>query len=204
MSRATRSIAVLILAAFCCIPRADATPIANPYTTFSSWQAALSGTATDVFSGASISNGTQTPYTLNGFTFSGTNMQESNEAFSGSTITITTPSGGETAIILYIIDQAGLNNAGSFTLTLSDSETSGSITLTGSPAHEWYGFTDNTAITSLVVTANIGTLSIDDLQYGTSSQASAPTAEAGTLLLTLGGLLILFGSGRKLLQRASA
>ena len=203
MSRAIRSIAVLIAAAFSCIPRTDATPIANPYTTLSSWQAALSGTATDL-TFTSISNGSQTSYTLGSFIFSGSNMQESNQAFSGSSITITTPTGGETAIILHISDQPGLNNAGYFTVTLSDGETSGSIALKGSSATPWYGFTDNTAINSLVVTADTGTLSIDDLQYGTSSQASAPTAETGTLLLTFGGLLILFGSGRKLVQRVSA
>jgi hypothetical protein len=203
MSRAIRFLSVLIGAVVCCIPRADATPITNPYTSFSSWQAALSGSATDL-NFPSIPNGSQTTYALGGFTFTGTNMQEANQAFSGSSITVTAPAGGETAMILYIQDQAGLNNATSFTITLSDGETSGPVTLPLN-GHVWYGFTDNTAITSLTVSVNSGSsLSIGDLEYGTSSQASAPTAEAGTLLLTCGGLLILFGSGRKLIRRASA
>src|SRR5579875_1145594 len=172
MDRRVGFIAAALCSAMLLAAGASATPITNPYTDFSSWEAALSGSPTDLNPNGNVPPGGQTSYTLDGFTFSGTNMDEEAGGFSGSTITITAPSGGETAMILYLGRDSN-DNATSFTMTLSDNEASSSITIPGQSGRslEWYGFTDITPITYLTVSTGNGTkLFVSDLQYGVAAQ----------------------------------
>ena len=211
MFQKAHSLAIPLAAALLCLAQAGATPITNPYsgqgpsagsTALNNWKAALTGSSTML--DFTTLTGTETsPKTLGGFTFSGFSAVV-NQEFDGSNITITPPSGGETAIFLFVNDQSGRDTASSFTLTLSDGEASGSIPLSVGPSGaEYYGFTTSSPITSVVLAASSGTLSIGELWYGTAqgSGGTEPTPEAATILLTAGGFFLLFGCQRKLFLR---
>jgi hypothetical protein len=139
---------------------------------------------------------------LSGFLFTGPSLGPSTSNPTGATssaITLTTPIGGETALLFHV---RGAN----FNLILSDGESYSNL------AMGFYGFSSATAITSLTVTTVSGTLTMDDFWYGVSSSAGQgtgtpptdPTPEVATFFLTCGGLLILFGSGRRLMHKQIA
>jgi len=202
------AISVLTLTA---VPLLAATiPAANTYSNLATWQSAVgAGNATELNFG-NVSNGSVTPYPLGSFSFSGAGMTEENQAFQASAIDITS-SVTVTAVILWVDVPSG-DNATSFSLTLSDGETSGPVPITTDSRNRsavFYGFTDTTGISSINVTGD-GIFTIGDLWYSTAGLTggsppppnqpppSTPTSEAATYILTCGGLLLLFSLGRKL------
>lgn len=199
------AISVLTMAA---VPLLATTiPAGNTYSSLASWQTAVgTGNATDLtFNATTVPNGTKTPFTLGDFTFSGTGMTEENQQFEASTIHIAS-SIPVSAVLLWIDTPGG--SGGSFSLTLSDGETSGSVPISMNTYHQYavyYGFKGSTGITSIDVTgAGIG---VGDLWYSTAGLTQPPpkrpdpTPEAATSLLMSGGLLLLFSTGRKLPPR---
>lgn len=218
MHQRMRLFAVIVAGVFFSAAFAIATPITNPYSgsssaTFTSWESALSGSPTTL-NFSSLTGSETSPDTLGGFTFSGF-TKVADQEFEGSSITVTAPSGGETAMFLYINDQS-LNGdqASSFTLTLSDGESSTvNLASCSSGLCSYYGFTDTTPITSLTLTASSSTLSIGGFWYGAAAGGTGnngggngnnnnnndpPAAEGATMILTSGGLLLLFGVGQRL------
>jgi hypothetical protein len=169
-------------------------------TSYPTWNtpAYITGSATEITFPSASSSYPNNQITIGGFTFTGGPSPSGNTGPTATSINITTPAGGETAMFFFVQKGGGTTNQpGGFSLILSDGESFPNLSGT-------FGFSSTSAITSATLNAASGSITLYDFLYGTSSQASAPTAEAGTLLLTCGGLLILFGSGRKLFQRTSA
>ncbi|MBV9612442.1 MAG: hypothetical protein JO091_08210 [Acidobacteriaceae bacterium] len=110
----------------------------------------------------------------------------------GGYIDIAMPTGGENAILL------SLAGSGSITVTLSD----GSV-LTSSPG--FFGFSISHDVTSADITTTGGTVTLNDFYFANSALTQdppgSPVAETGTVTLTCAGLLILLGTGRKLIVR---
>lgn len=188
---------------------------ADTITTVStaSWAGTLTGTPTDLFA-SSIPTVSSHRATDGGFTFAGSNLTNSTATYNNhtlsdldaGTITITPPTGGESAFELLV--EAGLNsNTSQYTLIINGNYETESF--------GWIAFDDSTPITSLqVATMGTGDIGLLDVQYGTAIVQSQPgggddsdppsVPEASTSLLTGGGmLLLLFSISRKLLPRKS-
>jgi len=195
---------------------ATATTITS--TTFPSWKTNLTGSPTEVDFSKVGFNSYNTAGGLNlsavgnssvifGFTgpdngsfqLSGTSYQGltalAGSTDSGAAINVTMPSAGENAVLLSM----GSTSGTPLTLTLSDGE---SFSLSSG----LFGLSISHPITSFVLTTTPGSQAvIDDLWYGNSSltqdQGSgnnpAPDSEGATLILIIGGSLILFGVRRK-------
>lgn len=163
----------------------------------SAWESSVNGTGTDLpFS--TVQNGSLASVSLGGFTFAGTSMTEYNNVFIARSIGVTMPSGGETGLLIDVASISGQTNATSFTLTLSDHETFTSLAL------GWYGIATASPITSLTISGpGTETTGLADLEYAAGTTQDTPTPEAATVLLTCGGLLVLFGCGRKLVFKSA-
>ena len=102
---------------------------------------------------------------------------------------IVAPATGETAMALYV------TSSGSITVVASDGST-----INGSSG--WFGFSASHPINSFAITTTASSVAFRDFFFANSSlpqdQASAPTPEAATLIMSCGGLLILFGAVRNL------
>lgn len=114
-------------------------------------------------------------------------------------IRINLPSGGENALLLSLAAQPGA----ALTVSLSDLE---SFTV----SNGLFGLALSHDITWLTISTVSGSQPVlDDFYFGTSNLAQdsgsqAQSAEAATALMIGGGLLILFGAGRKFTQRLAA
>lgn len=114
-------------------------------------------------------------------------------------ILINLPSGGENAILLGLAAQPGA----ALTVSLSDLE---SFTVSSG----LFGLTLSHDITWLSISTVSGSQPVlNDFYFGTSNLPQdqgnqAQSAEAATALMIGGGLLILFGAGRKFTQRLAA
>ncbi len=178
------------------------TPFEGPgvYTAgsaYANWIASLSGSAGEI---APSGTGTipAAGWSQANFNFQGPSMgwaPSGPAGLYGTSIDVTTPSGGEDALLIDVLGS-------SFNIQLSDGETFTGI----SPG--WFGFSSPVYISSMLVTGTSGSdVTVHDFFYGASSQNSPPvdpTPEAATFLLTIGGALILLGSGRKLALRQAA
>lgn len=116
---------------------------------------------------------------------------------SGGFLDIDTPASGENAVLL------ALTGSGTITVTLSDG-----TSLSGSAGV--FGFATSDLFNTIDVTTTGSEVTLTDFYYGTSSLTQdgqgnqdppAPSAEGATAALTLGGLLLLLASGRKLVFR---
>ena len=171
---------------------------ATPITSLTAWKATLTGSATELTFPSSSSSYSGNHLSLGLFLFTGPSLTVPVTGAPGPTssaVTTTMPTGGETAFMFHA------RGGSLFNLTMSDGESYSGL------ATGYYGFSSATSITSFTITAVSGTLTLDDFWYGVSSAAGSgnpptnPTPEAATFLLTCGGLLVLFGSGRKLVYR---
>lgn len=201
MYRRVRLIAAAIGAALYYIPQVGATTITYYGSTYSTalvaWSATLSGSPTDVSFASVPYSGSSTSFTLSNFTFADPSMSEYENAFLAHSLTITTPSGGETALLFDFTNLNGYANATSITVTFPDQESFSESSL------GWYGIAAASPLSSFTLTAAGNSsvkLAVDALEYGPTQQGQAPTSEAATLLLTAGGFLVLLGSGRKFLK----
>ncbi|MBV8551361.1 MAG: hypothetical protein JOY54_08680 [Acidobacteriaceae bacterium] len=109
-------------------------------------------------------------------------------------ITVSTPAGGENAVLLSLATTASTP----ITVTLSDGE---SFT----PAAGVFGLSLSHDVTWLTISTTSGSKPVvDDLEFATSTltqdaaQQASPSAEGATFALIAGGLLILIGGRRKL------
>ena len=195
--------AAAVLGASCAMASTVGTPFEGLQSygsgsAYAGWIASLSGSAGEIApsgGSGSISGGS---WSQSNFTFAGASMSwqplGDPSGLYGSSITVTTAAGGETALLIDVQQT-------SFNVLLSDGETFNLV----SPG--WFGFSSPVSITSIKVSASGSTnLIVHDFWYGTSSQTGTqdppPAApEAATILLTSGGLLILLGSGQKLMQK---
>lgn len=170
------------------------TTVSVTSASYTPWEASNPGAVDLNF--LSIVNGSQNPFTLGGFTFAGSGMVEHSNDVIATSIGVTAPSGGETSMAIYLGNVSGYTNATSFTLTFSDGSTA-SLSPLG-----LYAISSSTPIDSFTVTGN-SAIGIADLWYApvTQTQNQDPTPEAATVILTSGGLLILLGSGQRLMQK---
>jgi hypothetical protein len=135
-------------------------------------------------------------YSLTGVNYVGfKSLEGSSDA--GSSINIATPADGENALLFAF---ATTNNTPVY-VALSDGETF-------TAAKGVFGFSLSHPITSVMLSTDAGSqVVLDDLYYGLSSLpqdangGSTPTSgvpESGTLLMISGGLLVLFGTVKRL------
>jgi len=178
------------------------------YTTFNSWQGALTGAPVEAvdFSSGPVSNN-QVTGVFGIFFVTGTAsnaIPNALEDLSG-TMTVTAPAGGTSALMLYL----GANQANTasyapnqnLTITLTDSGLNQqTFTLTtGSTSLPW-GFTSGVAINTVTITAP-GGYDVDLLdfyagKYTAAAPPADPTPESSTLLM-IGGGLVFLGTKRK-------
>lgn len=194
--------AAIAFAALFCAAFAGATPITT--TSFSTWESDLTGSPTEM-NFSPISNQTYpsginlaavgdptTVFSLTGPTSEPgelTGNTAGGKTLTGSYIDFAMPSGGESAVVFALT-----SNSGTITVTLSDG------TVMTDP-NGVFGFVLNDSITSATITTTGSSVSLSDFFFGTSPLPQDPptaTVEASTFLLTCGGFLVLFGTGRKL------
>ena len=202
--------------------QALATPVTS--TTFSGWKATLTGAPTELdFNGVHYTtyntsagltlqavgnpalgykftgpdNGS---YYLSGITYNGL-LSLAGSSSSGADINVLTPSAGNNAILVSV----GSTASTPITLTLSDNE---SFTLnTGG----LFGMALTHPVTSLTVSTTSGSQPvINDFWFGSSSLTqdgggsggASPVPEGRTAMLVAGGILVLFGAGRRVARIA--
>jgi hypothetical protein len=198
-----RSLAVSVCSLFAAA--AHATTVTS--TTYSSWQATLNASPTLVdFSG--LSNGGSYPagFSTGSFLFSGpdgTGSSLHSYQVSGQNalygpgdgvgyINVALPTGGENALLFKLSTTSGTP----LTVTLSDGEVF-------NPAAGIFGFSISHDIASAQISTTNGSQPIIQwVYYGSSnvpqdSGQMQPTAEVATFFLIGGGLLIVFGSQKK-------
>lgn len=206
MSYRLRFGAIAIGAALLLAATAGATSVGTPFegptgygsgSAYANWIASVSGSPGEI---APSGTGSipATGWTQNNFNFKGSSMgwaPSGPAGLYGTSVTVTTPSGGEDAMLIDVLGS-------SFNILLSDGETFSALSA------GWFGFSSSVDITSMTISGTAGSdVTVHDFWYGASSQDSPPvdpTPEAATFLLTTGGALILLGSGRKLAQGQAA
>jgi hypothetical protein len=205
---------------------AGATPITNFTTTYATWSSPSSITGAPIDLNMNIASSgysNSTGDVVGGFAFTGpdngafylrtilysgnlngrnfTNNVLEGAPDAGGYINISTPAGGENAILIYLTT----NGSTAITATLSDGER---FTFnTTSSVMGVFGFSSSSLMTGLTLSTTPGSqVLIADLQYGTSSlpqdQPGSPTPEGATMALVGGGLLTFFGSRRKRAPRS--
>ena len=193
-------------------------------TTYSAWASQVTGTPTFVdletlSSGdySSASGITQGSYTFTGPDGAGwslgvqtfgnkTGIYGASDGVGG--IDVTLPGSGQSAIYFYANTEANnqLTNA-SLTLTLSDGESfiiaGGQFGVNISHPITWYALSTTSGQAAFLEWAYFGNSSLpqDGGTGGGGTPGQAP--EAATIALVGGGILILFGSKRKLMQKLS-
>lgn len=193
-------------------------------TTYTSWSAQVTGTPTfvDLETLATGNYSTASGITQGSYTFIGpdgsgwslgvqtfgnkTGMYGASDGVGG--IDVILPGTGQSAIYFYGNTEANntLTN-GSLTLTLSDGETfsisSGQFGLNISHAITWYALSTTSGQAAFLQWAYFGNSSLpqDGGTGGGGTPGQAP--EAATIALVGGGILVLFGSKRKLAQKLS-
>ena len=116
------------------------------------------------------------------------------------------PGSGQSAIYINVntYNNDSLNN-GPVTLTLSDGETFNNVTgqfgLSISHPITWYTVQTTSGQAAFLEWAYFGN---SNLPQDSGSGAGAPASEAATMALVGGGMLVLFGSKRKLIKRLAA
>ena len=197
---------------------------ATEYTTQASWVAALtSGANTEALQfanqdlvnptlfvngyGTFFGDGTASATTM-GYYYGSTSRTL--DALQDTTLTITAPSGGTNASLLWLgVNSIGGTSVTSEPLTITLTDTNGSITTfnltTGATSPSYFGFTSGTAINTITIATLTGyDVDLMDFNAGAYPEtATTPTAECATLLLAAGGLIIV-GVRRKLMRPVAA
>jgi hypothetical protein len=191
-------VGAICVAALLFAVNAKSTPITTQTTAnYNTWTSYLTGAPGEIQFPPQSSSYQGNQITISGFIFTGGPAQVGQSGPTAASINVSTPAGGETAMF-FAAHQLNSTQPAMFNLSLSDGEIFSGLS-------GQFGFAAPVAITSATLSGISGaSITLDDFFYGTSSQASTPTAETGTLLLTCGGLMILLGSARKLFRRASA
>jgi hypothetical protein len=214
MYRSLKPVAIVVAAGLLIVGQAAGSTITT--TSFASWQTDLTGGYTDLNFTETLQNYNTAAgitlfakgnssvafnftgpdgagYALSGYLYNN-NMTVLAGASDGTgTIKVTTPSGGENALMMWVGSTANTQ----VTLKLSDGE---SFTLSGGSLAP-FGFALSQAITSFTLSTTSGSQAfIDDLVYGNSNlaQNTSSVPEGSTFALLAGGLLVLVGSKRKL------
>ncbi len=207
---------------------AAATPITNFTTTYSTWASPsyITGSATDLNMNIGSSGySTAAGFATGGFDFTGLDSGSyylrsilyhaslngrsldlevlEGGPDTGSYINVATPAAGENAMLLYLTT----NGSTPITATLSDGE---HFTFnTASNVFGVIGFASSAPMTTITLSTTTGSqVLIADMLYGTSAlpqdQGGGSTPETATVALVGGGLLMLFGSRRKVLSKLAA
>jgi hypothetical protein len=201
---------------------------ATEYTTQASWISALTGGAyTEAlpFANQDLANPT---LFVNGYgTFTGdstavaitmgyTYLSSTRylDALQDTTVTITAPSGGTNASLLWLgANQTGVTTVTSEPLTITLTDINGNATTfnltTGANTPSYFGFTSGTAINTITIAAPTGyDMDLMDFDAGAypnsvgGSGSGSPTAECATILLIAGGLIVV-GAQRKFIRPAA-
>jgi len=192
---------------------------ATEYTTQATWVGALTGADTQALQFQYVPDQSLINPTLSVGSFGNfvgdatatavTNMgyfsvfSRTGDALQDTTLTITAPSGGTNASLLWLgANQSGGTSVTAAPLTITLTDTNGTATTfnltTGATSPDFFGFTSGTAINTITIAAPTGyDVDLMDFYAGTfpnnpgGSGGTTPTAECATLLLMGGGLLVL-------------